>query len=137
MSRREASPDAETASYSPLFIRVTISSEVPATLVLTLQPVACSKGWTQSTFLSLDPSSAYPAQATRLPWPAPAPSVCGAGIFGTGNPPGAVVDLVPDEPPPQAAARPVSATAAVASAMRLDHMGISMWSKRIALATAA
>src|SRR3954452_2779686 len=76
ISRREASPDADTASYSPVFIRLTISSEVPAVLVLTLQPEACSNGWTQSTFGSFDPSSAYPAQATRLTWPSPAPSDC-------------------------------------------------------------
>jgi hypothetical protein len=58
ISRSEASPEAETASYWPVFMRLTISSEVPATLVLTLQPVCVSNGVTQSTDLSLEPSSA-------------------------------------------------------------------------------
>ena len=35
----------------------TISSEVAATFTLTSQPVACSNGVTQSTVLSVDPSS--------------------------------------------------------------------------------
>jgi hypothetical protein len=56
-SRREASPEAETASYWPDFISWTISSEVAATLTLTWQPVSCSNGVTQSTLLSVEPSS--------------------------------------------------------------------------------
>ena len=75
MSRSEASPEAETTSYSPVFISVTISSEVAPTLMLTWQPVASSNGVTQSTFGSVVPSSTYPAQATKLTWPSPAPSV--------------------------------------------------------------
>src|SRR5512139_75136 len=129
MSRSEASPDAETASYWPVFIRLPISSEVPATLVLTLHPVCFSNGCTQSTFLSLEPSSAYPAQATRLTCPSPAPSDCSAGILGTVKPPwpGAVALVEAASPPPQAAAtRPVRAAAAVASARRLDHMAFSL-----------
>ncbi len=57
MRRREASPEAETASYSPVFISLTISSELAATLELTLQPVCFSKSPTQFTLGSLEPSS--------------------------------------------------------------------------------
>ena len=39
--RAEALPEAETPSYSPLRISCTISSEVPATLLFTVQPVFC------------------------------------------------------------------------------------------------
>lgn len=46
--RSEASPEAVTRSYPPLFIRLTISSEVAAVLTLTLQPVSFSKPVTQS-----------------------------------------------------------------------------------------
>ena len=49
MSRRSASPDADTMSYwppPPLAIRDTISLEEPAYLALTWQPVACSNGFT-------------------------------------------------------------------------------------------
>ncbi len=56
--RREASPEAETVSYSPVFIRLTASSEVPKYFTVALQPVCCSKGVTQSTVLSVEPSSA-------------------------------------------------------------------------------
>ena len=58
MSRSVASPDADRPSYWPVRINWTISSEVLPTLMLTLQPVSFSKGCTQSTFGSLDPSSA-------------------------------------------------------------------------------
>jgi hypothetical protein len=47
-SRFEASPEAVTRSKPPSFISATISSEVAATLTLTLQPVFCSKPVTQS-----------------------------------------------------------------------------------------
>ncbi len=58
ISRKDASPDADTTSYWPDFIRVTASSEVPKYLTLTSQPVASSNGVTQSTALSVLPSSA-------------------------------------------------------------------------------
>ena len=56
--RSDASPDADTTSYSPDFIKVTASSEVPKYFTLTSQPVSSSKGVTQSTLLSVEPSSA-------------------------------------------------------------------------------
>ena len=56
--RRVASPDADTPSYWPVFIKVTISSDVLAVFVLTWQPVFFSNGVTQSTFGSVEPSSA-------------------------------------------------------------------------------
>ena len=49
MSRRSASPDAETRSYwppPPFAISDTISLEDPAYFVLTWQPVACWNGFT-------------------------------------------------------------------------------------------
>ena len=58
ISRSEASPEADTTSYSPVFIRVTASSEVPKYLTLAWQPVSFSNGVTQSTVVSLVPSSA-------------------------------------------------------------------------------
>ena len=48
ISRRQASPEAVTRSKPPSFISATISSEVPAVLTLTLQPVFFSKSVTQS-----------------------------------------------------------------------------------------
>ena len=48
ISRSEASPEAVTRSKPPSFISATISSEVPAVLTLTLQPVFFSKSVTQS-----------------------------------------------------------------------------------------
>ena len=48
MSRRVASPDAETASYWPVRISWTASSEVPNVLMLTWQPEDFSKSVTQS-----------------------------------------------------------------------------------------
>ena len=63
INRSVASPEAETPSYWPVFISVTISSEVLATLTLTAHPVCAVNGCTQSWVLSLEPSSAYPAQA--------------------------------------------------------------------------
>ena len=58
MSRRDASPEADTTSYWPVFIRLTASSEVPKYLTSTWQPVSFSKGVTQSTDGSVEPSSA-------------------------------------------------------------------------------
>ena len=58
ISRSEASPEAETTSYWPVFMRLMASSEVPNGLTLTLQPDSCSNGVTQSTFGSLEPFSA-------------------------------------------------------------------------------
>ncbi len=58
ISRSDASPEADTTSYSPVFIRLTASSEVPKYLTLTSQPVSSSNGVTQSTAGSVEPSSA-------------------------------------------------------------------------------
>ena len=58
MSRSVASPEAETPSYWPVRINVTISSDVLPILTLTWQPVCFSNGVTQSTFGSVEPSSA-------------------------------------------------------------------------------
>ena len=58
ISRSDASPDADTTSYSPVFISCTASSEVPKYFMLAWQPVSCSNGVTQSTDLSVEPSSA-------------------------------------------------------------------------------
>ena len=58
ISRSVASPEAETTSYSPVFISCTASSEVPKYLTLAWQPVCSSNGVTQSTDLSVEPSSA-------------------------------------------------------------------------------
>ena len=55
--RSVASPEADTPSYWPERISVTISSEVLPILVLTWQPVSFSKSDTQSTFGSVEPSS--------------------------------------------------------------------------------
>ena len=56
--RSEESPDADTTSKSPVPIFSNISSEVLATWTFALQPVFCSNGVTQSTVLSVLPSSA-------------------------------------------------------------------------------
>ena len=52
-----ASPEADTPSYLPVFMSVTISSEVLPTVIFTLQPVAFSKPVTQSTLGSVAPFS--------------------------------------------------------------------------------
>jgi hypothetical protein len=57
MSRSVASPEADTPSKLPVFISVTISSEVLPIVTFTWQPVFCSKGVTQSTEGSVEPSS--------------------------------------------------------------------------------
>src|ERR1700690_4244917 len=82
MSRNVASPDAETPSYWPVFIKVTISSEVLPTFAFTLQLVACSNGCTQSTVLSSEPSSAYPAQTMMFSAPSPLPSTFSIDSLG-------------------------------------------------------
>src|SRR3954469_11398175 len=66
--RSEASPEAETMSYCepPWRISVTISSDEPAYLLVTLQPVCCSNGFTHCGCVS-------PSHATRLSLPAPVP----------------------------------------------------------------
>ena len=56
--RRDASPEADTTSYSPVFISWTASSDVAKYLMLAWQPVASSNGVTQSTAGSVVPSSA-------------------------------------------------------------------------------
>src|SRR4051812_9695370 len=117
MSRSVASPDAETPSYWPVFISWTISSEVFPILLLTWQPVACSNGWTQSTFGSLLPSSAYPAQLTRFNWPSPCPRLCCMATLGSaGVPPAALPP--PPPPPPQAASVSAARTATTAARLR-------------------
>ena len=57
ISRSVASPDAETPSYWPVRMSVTISSDVLPSFTLTWQPVSFSKSVTQSTFGSVEPSS--------------------------------------------------------------------------------
>src|SRR4051812_30216860 len=117
MSRSVASPDAETPSYWPVFISWTISSEVFPILLLTWQPVACSNGWTQSTFGSLLPSSAYPAQLTRFNCPSPCPRLCCMATLGSaGVPPAALPP--PPPPPPQAASVSAARTATTAARLR-------------------
>ena len=69
----------------PVFIRLTISSEVPNVLTLTWQPVSFSNGVTQSTVGSVEPSSAYPAQATMLTWPSRVPERLAAREVGRGE----------------------------------------------------
>src|SRR5207237_1591489 len=71
-----AFPEAETPSYTfppPCRIRVTISAEVLAYLALTLQPVCCWNGVTQSNLGSFWPLSVYPGHAMRLSWPSVGP----------------------------------------------------------------
>src|SRR3954467_11389607 len=73
ISRSVASPEAETMSYwlpPPWRISVTISSEEPAYLAFTLQPVPWGNGFTQS-------GRVRPSHATRLSCPSPAPIDCG------------------------------------------------------------
>src|SRR3712207_4243050 len=100
MSRREASPEAETTSYSPVRMRLTASSEVPKYLTLAVQPVSFSKGVTQSTDLSVLPSSAYPGQARMLTSPSMSPSDSFIGTSGAENPLSAE-PLSPSPPPPE------------------------------------
>ena len=57
MRRSVASPEAATTSYSPVFIRLTASSEVPYDFEVTMHPVFSSNPVTQSTAGSLLPSS--------------------------------------------------------------------------------
>src|SRR3954470_7534013 len=94
MRRRVASPDADTPSYCPPFMSVTISSEEPATLLLTLQPVAFVNGVTQSGSPDLLPPMAWPAQRTRSPSPSPAPTDFWTGTEGGAGCP------APADPPP-------------------------------------
>src|SRR3954453_21368947 len=115
--RRVASPEADTPSYWPVRMSVTISSDVLPILTLTLQPVCCSKSDTQSTFGSVEPSSTYPAQAMRSTSPSPLPSFLRA--FGRHGP----CPLAPrplagadNPPPPPQAPTPTASTAAVTSA---------------------
>src|SRR6476660_7112504 len=75
---------------------VTISSDVPPGLALTLQPVAVWNGWTQSYFFSTVPSCAYPSQMMMLSSPSPAPTLVGRlGPAGPAAPDGlAAADAV-------------------------------------------
>ena len=78
---------------------------------LTLQPVCCWNGVTQSTDLSLLPFSAYPAQAMMLSWPSPAPTLVAAARLGGAGAP-------PDEPPaePDVESDPHAATSSATAA---------------------
>src|SRR3954452_10541574 len=100
MRRNVASPDADTPSYWPVFISWTISSDVLPILSCTthLPPIAFWNGCTQSTLLSLLPSSAYPAQLTRLRLPSSGPIVSCAFRLGTGG--AAPLSPSPPLPPP-------------------------------------
>src|SRR5947209_15155258 len=69
ISRRLASPEAETRSYwlsPPWRISVTISFEEPAYFELTWHPVCCSNGLTHCGWV-------YPSQAITLSTPSPLP----------------------------------------------------------------
>src|SRR3954447_1875495 len=100
MRRSDASPEADTTSYSPVLIRLTASSEVPKYFTVAWQPVAFSKGVTQSVFGSLVPSSAYPGQARMLTAPSLVPSFLAIGTSGAVNPAALLVPPLSDEPQP-------------------------------------
>src|SRR3954454_15170951 len=73
MRRRLASPEAETMSYCeppPWRMSVTISSEEPAYLACTWQPVCFWKGLTHCGCVD-------PSHATRLSRPSPGPIFVG------------------------------------------------------------
>ena len=74
--RSAASPDADTMSYSPVRIKVTISSLVPATRGFTLQPVSAVN-------LSVQAGSTKPDQLTMFSSPSNSPSSCCIGTSGT------------------------------------------------------
>src|SRR3954464_1235960 len=117
MSRSVASPAADTPSYWPLFISVTISSDDPATLLLTLQPVCCVNGVTQSGSPFLLPSITYPAHETRSTSPSPAPTDCAVATLGGAAwvaPPAPPVpdDAELDEPQPASAVAAAAASSA-------------------------
>src|SRR3954466_8783291 len=74
MRRSDASPDADTMSYCeppPWRIRVTISSQGPSNLLLTLQPVCVSNGFTRS-------GGVMPSQETRFSLPMHVPIFVGS-----------------------------------------------------------
>ena len=71
ISRLDASPDADTPSYSdppPERMSWTISSELSPYVTSTSHPVSSSNGVTQSysSYPSVVPSSVYPCHAIRL-----------------------------------------------------------------------
>src|SRR3954452_15691635 len=108
ISRSDASPEADTTSYSPVFIRLTASSEVPKYFTFALQPVWSSNGLTQFTFGSFEPSSAYPGQARMFTSPSPLPSDFCIAMSGGVNawptaadPPLPLPPLLPPLPPPE------------------------------------
>src|SRR5690242_9431374 len=90
----------------------TASSEVPKYFTLALQPVCCSNGVTQSTFGSLEPSSAYPGHARMFTEPSIVPIFCCMGTSGTVKPPAVVVPDDDDEPQPATRARAAAPTTA-------------------------
>src|ERR1700750_1690022 len=96
-------------------MRVTISSDVPATLTLTLQPVCFSNGVTQFTLGSSDPFSTYPAQATRLTSPSPVTSAASLSIFGGVSLLVAAPVVPPPLPQPATTSRPTATIAALHS----------------------
>src|SRR3954454_24807450 len=120
MSLRDASPEADTTSYPPVFIRFTASSEVPKYFTLAWQPVAFSNGVTQSTLGSLEPSSAYPGQARMLTVPSIAPRDFCMGMFGGVKPWPPGVPAAPLEPAdvPQPATSARAATPSTAPSGR-------------------
>src|SRR6185436_6361915 len=119
MSRRVASPEAETVSYCPVRKSWTASSEVPKVLTVTLQPDSFSKSLTQSTLGSLLPSSTYPGHARTLTSPSGVPSLSRAVRFGTLNPPPAAEEPLDELDPPPQAARTRVATAHTAADCRM------------------
>src|SRR3954447_13509482 len=121
MRRNVASPDADTPSYWPVFISWTISSDVLPILSCTthLPPIAFWNGCTQSTLLSLLPSSAYPAQLTRLRLDSSGPIFVRACSFGTAGAPPlppllALLLLLPPQAPTSTAAAAMRTPAVVA-----------------------
>src|SRR5258705_2854897 len=94
---------------------VTISSEVPATLLLTLHPVSCSKPVTKSRAGSEEPFSTFAAHDTMLTEPSPAPNDASLSIFGGVMPPGPVPEGPVLSVPQPATASTAAAAKAVAS----------------------
>src|SRR5476651_244359 len=81
MSRRSASPEAETRSYwppPPLFISETISLDVPAYFALTWQPVCASNSFTHS-------GCVYPSHAMMFSLPSPFPMTVNVAMLRVGG----------------------------------------------------
>src|SRR3954454_16065061 len=95
INRRLASPDAETASYCPVRIRVTISSDEPPYFAFSLQPVCFTNGFTHW-------GAVYPSQAIRFTVPSPLPILV-------------IIELSALEPAPDAGTHNAAASAAIST----------------------